>query len=601
MHFTTSAIGLAALLAAPAQAFFRMGCGAPIVTERIDPIISPGQVSGHVHQVVGGNGFGFTQDYAQARKSTCTSCTVTKDLSNYWTPILYYKNKQGQLQRVKQNGGVLVYYLQRPETNMNLKAFPEGFRMVAGDPFKRNYTSDFAGTAVNFACLDYNGPPRAETYNLPPTSCPNGVRAQVFFPSCWDGKNLDSADHKSHMSYPASGAHDNGPCPASHPVQLVSIFYEVIFQTNELEFWEGDMGTKQPFVFANGDATGYGFHGDFINGWDVPTLQSAVDKCRNLSGEITDCDVLTPYLQSGDLQSKCSIPVSVDEDITGPFDKLPGCNPITAGPARAAVQNCAATRIAGPKLSFTDKLSQGWAYQGCAQDNVGSRSLTGYNNIYSTDQATTSVDTCMKACAGFQYMGLEYGKQCFCGNSIASDRAPQASLAGQCNMPCNGNSTQICGGGSQLSLYKACTGSGCTNAAYQAIGDLTGSSVAPAGSSAAPVASSAPASSVPAASSKAAASSSTTIRTSTTSKAASAAATTTTSKASQNNAAVTTTKAASSLPSGYGYVTVTENNVVIVTAIKTVTASASPTKKRRKHANAHKAHKAHKHIRRDSF
>ncbi|PNS16603.1 WSC domain-containing protein 2 [Sphaceloma murrayae] len=579
MHFTSSAIGVAALLAAPAHAFFRMGCGSPIVTERIDPIISPGQVSGHVHQVVGGNGFGFTQDYAQARRSTCTSCTVSKDLSNYWTPILYYKNKNGQLQRVKQNGGVLVYYLQRPESNKNLKAFPEGFRMVAGDPFRRNATTDFAGKAVNFACLNYNGPAKPETMNLPPYNCPNGVRAQVFFPSCWDGKNLDSADHKSHMSYPKSGSHDNGPCPDTHPVQLVSIFYEVIFSTNELEFWAGDAGTNQPFIFAQGDATGYGFHGDFLNGWDVSLLQKAVDSCRNLSGEITDCAALTPYLQSGSVQSQCTIPDSVGEDVTGPFDKLPGCNPITSGPARAEVQTgCGATtRIAGPKLSYTDKTASGWAYQGCALDNVGARTLTGYSNVYSTDQATTSVDTCMKKCQGSQYMGLEYGKQCFCGNSIPADRVPQSSQLGQCNMPCAGNSSQICGGGSQLSLYKACTGSGCTNAVYQAVGDLTGSGGTASAASSAPVA---VASSSSAAASAAAPSSSPT----------------TTSKPAANGTGslpvVATSTSTSSLPSGYAYVTVTQNNVVIVTAVKTVTATASPTtRRRRKHAKAHKAHR----------
>ncbi|WP_309624448.1 DUF1996 domain-containing protein [Methylibium sp.] len=39
----------------------------------------------------------------------------------------------------------------------------------------------------------------------------------VFFPQCWDGKNLDSPDHKSHMAYPSDGG-----CPRSHPVALPS-------------------------------------------------------------------------------------------------------------------------------------------------------------------------------------------------------------------------------------------------------------------------------------------------------------------------------------------------------------------------------------------
>ncbi len=111
MRFSLSAaVGLSALLATPTQAFFRMPCGQNIVTERADPLISPGVVSAHVHQVNGGNGFGFTEDYAAARKATCTSCTAKQDLSNYWTPILYYKDQQGKYTKVGQNG-MTVYYL----------------------------------------------------------------------------------------------------------------------------------------------------------------------------------------------------------------------------------------------------------------------------------------------------------------------------------------------------------------------------------------------------------------------------------------------------------------------------------------------------------
>lgn len=153
---------------------------------------------------------------------------------------------------------------QRPGANNDtLKAFPEGFRMLAGNPFKRNYTDDFASQAISYACLDYNGPAKAETNGFPDYNCPDGLRAQVFFPSCWDGKNLDSEDHKSHVAYPESGAYNDGVCPDSHPVHLVSIFYEIIFQTNLYsDMWWDD---KQPFVWAMGDPTGYGFHGDFVS------------------------------------------------------------------------------------------------------------------------------------------------------------------------------------------------------------------------------------------------------------------------------------------------------------------------------------------------
>lgn len=36
---------------------------------------------------------------------------------------------------------------------------------------------------------------------------------------------------------------------------------------------------EQPFVLAMGDPTGYGYHGDFLNGWDVPILQKAMETC----------------------------------------------------------------------------------------------------------------------------------------------------------------------------------------------------------------------------------------------------------------------------------------------------------------------------------
>ncbi|EON65187.1 hypothetical protein W97_04424 [Coniosporium apollinis CBS 100218] len=31
------------------------------------------------------------------------------------------------------------------------------------------------------------------------------------------------------------------------------------------------------FVLSNGDPTGYGYHGDFINAWDIDFLQRAAD------------------------------------------------------------------------------------------------------------------------------------------------------------------------------------------------------------------------------------------------------------------------------------------------------------------------------------
>lgn len=71
----------------------------------------------------------------------------------------------------------------------------------------------------------------------------------MFFPSCWDGVNLDSADHKSHMAYPIQN-YNSGDCPASHPVHLVSLFYEMLVSVDQFPYTGA--GT---WVLANGDTT----------------------------------------------------------------------------------------------------------------------------------------------------------------------------------------------------------------------------------------------------------------------------------------------------------------------------------------------------------
>lgn len=61
----------------------------------MDPIVSPGIASSHVHTVQGGNAFALTMTDDQALDSTCTSSLVKNDKSNYWTPKLYFHASNG--------------------------------------------------------------------------------------------------------------------------------------------------------------------------------------------------------------------------------------------------------------------------------------------------------------------------------------------------------------------------------------------------------------------------------------------------------------------------------------------------------------------------
>ncbi|KAF7507574.1 hypothetical protein GJ744_010365 [Endocarpon pusillum] len=393
---------------------------------------------------------------------------VQKDLSNYWVPNLWYAAENGTFTSVPQVGGVLVYYLQRPGDGEKLTAFPEGLRMVAGDPMKRSFGNDKESRAINYACLNFNGPATPETNGFPTNKCSSGLRAQVFFPSCWDGKNLDSPDHKSHLSYPVND-HAYGSCPPSHPVHFVSLFYEVLFSTDLFDdMWYGD---KQPFVWSMGDPTGYGLHGDFFSGWDVAHLQKAIDECTNNSGRVEDCPVFT--LTPNDVAKGCRIPPSIDEQTSGTLDALPGCNPVQAGPGRAvAPTDCKASGVIGkPQAYFTDLTqTKKWSYVGCGTDSIYARKFTGA----STSSKTMTVETCVDFCSGkgFSVAGTEYGNECYCANSIPSDAAPVPGYMGNCMMPCAGDAGEYCGGGGTISLYQKCTG-GCQNVQFSVVGNST--------------------------------------------------------------------------------------------------------------------------------
>lgn len=70
------------------------------------------------------------------------------------------------------------------------------------------------------------------------------------------------------------------------------------------------------------------------------------------------------------------------------------------------------------------------------------------------DNAMT-VEMCGSYCAGYKYFGVEYSRECYCGNSLAagSSTAPE----GDCSFFCSGNSKEFCGGGFRLSLYGPAT------------------------------------------------------------------------------------------------------------------------------------------------
>ena len=133
--------------------------------------------------------------------------------------------------------------------------------MLAGNPSFRNSTSTGGLQGICHRC---NGSPpvgylpcdpETDTLSFPQRPCPGGIRASVIFPSCWDGKNLDSPDHSSHMAYApgSSGRLAGSQCPESHPVRVPQLMYEVNWDTRAFNDPEYFLDGKQPFVYSFGD------------------------------------------------------------------------------------------------------------------------------------------------------------------------------------------------------------------------------------------------------------------------------------------------------------------------------------------------------------
>jgi hypothetical protein len=218
-----------------------------------DPIVFPRQFGlSHNHTFIGNtstNAFSTPASLLQAG----TTCRRPGETAAYWMPTLLVNGEPVAPL------GATVYYRRR--TLDPVQPFPPGLKVIAGDskatgPQDRRVTFWNCGAAVGV-------PPSSEVPTCP-AGRRSGLRLHVTFPSCWDGRNLDSADHKSHLAYP-----QRGRCPGTHPVAVPAI--TVIFRYPA----SGGAGTE----LASGGV--YSGHADFLNTWNQETLARLVNGCLN--------------------------------------------------------------------------------------------------------------------------------------------------------------------------------------------------------------------------------------------------------------------------------------------------------------------------------
>lgn len=316
---------------ADSRVAFRAECKV-LTHTRLDPIVNCGQApSPHLHSVFGSEHFSPVVSAGDLAKPFSTSCNIREDGSMYWNPALYGVI-DGVYDRIPTFA--FVYYMTYGKDE-HLHAYPRGLRMVMGDATKRSgpglSDGDRPGNQVNWHA-HYEEPNGNQGLSddaygeFPPMTTGNREsymwQARMAFPSCWDGVNLDSPDHLSHMTYVYDGGPNAGKCPSSHPVQVPELKYEALFRINpfkaKMRDAKGREATSADFVLSNGDPTGASMHSDFLSGWDEDVMARALKDCSLGKG---GCP-LSFYDPDGDLEPIATMPDAGES--TDNITMLPG-------------------------------------------------------------------------------------------------------------------------------------------------------------------------------------------------------------------------------------------------------------------------------------
>ena len=246
-------------------------------------IAAPGVTNGahHFHDYVGNqsnNAFASDQDLAKAE----TSCDDQGDKSSYYWPVVRLQNGAQEQDAQKPGGGVegnvgeivtpkqvTLTFVGNPREKVT--AMPRLLRIITGDA--KSFVNGPANANASWSCTGFEDRQLKDKYPL----CPQGsdVVRTFSFQSCWDGRNIDSANHRTHMAF----ADVAGNCPSGfRPIpQLVQ---RIVYDIDAPSLNDGGRTTPLFAVdsFPEQLHKPVTDHGDFINIFD-----------EDLMGEMVDC------------------------------------------------------------------------------------------------------------------------------------------------------------------------------------------------------------------------------------------------------------------------------------------------------------------------
>lgn len=260
-----------------------------------DPIVYPGQPGkAHLHQFFGNMLANAFSNYESLRKTGDSSCMSAANRSGYWMPAML-----DGLGQVVRPDFMEVYYKRLPASDPSCKVvgiacvpLPRGLRYVFGwdqtrpDVLLVDMPRD-ERTTRDFKCINNNqlvGPVSPDMVE-PLKACGPGMQlfARVAAPNCWDGKNLDSPDHRSHVAFGGYGDWGYYRCPSTHPYvisqfQLIAVFS--IKTGDDTSKW---MLSSDHMISEAKRRPGASFHSDWFGAWEDSVLAAWEDHCLDKS------------------------------------------------------------------------------------------------------------------------------------------------------------------------------------------------------------------------------------------------------------------------------------------------------------------------------
>jgi hypothetical protein len=246
-----------------------------------DPIVAPGRPgASHLHTFFGNTGvdaFSNAATIAGSGGSTCRGGTANR--SAYWVPSMIDTSTGAAVAPA-----FLISYYKSGYLGVSpseIQAFPSGLRMISG-----RSTASAPDPApswrrpVNWNCgFDSTG--NGTEFSPGMQQCAPGqfVRLTLAFPQCWNGRDLDSADHQSHMAWA-----DGTGCPSSHPVAVPQVTMNFYWPVPS----GGNAGWRLASDMYDGGTAGWSGHADWWNGWDPAVEQVWIDRCVRAG---LDCSV----------------------------------------------------------------------------------------------------------------------------------------------------------------------------------------------------------------------------------------------------------------------------------------------------------------------